>query len=71
MSFTERDANHINPLCSQLCLVPSYLGAWICLFQLIIMVIIIIIIITLGRLRRRWEDNIRMDLEEIGINATN
>ena len=25
----------------------------------------------LGRLRRRWEDNIRMDLEEIGINAGN
>ena len=24
---------------------------------------------TLGRPRRRWEDNIRMDLEEIGINA--
>ena len=23
------------------------------------------------RPRRRWEDNIRMDLEEIGINATN
>ena len=23
----------------------------------------------LGRPRRRWEDNIRMDLEEIGINA--
>ena len=23
----------------------------------------------LGRLKRRWEDNIRMDLEEIGINA--
>ena len=23
----------------------------------------------LGRSRRRWEDNIRMDLEEIGINA--
>ena len=23
----------------------------------------------LGRRRRRWEDNIRMDLEEIGINA--
>ena len=23
----------------------------------------------LGRLRRRWEDNIRMDLEEIGINV--
>ena len=23
----------------------------------------------LWRLRRRWEDNIRMDLEEIGINA--
>ena len=23
----------------------------------------------LGRNRRRWEDNIRMDLEEIGINA--
>ena len=22
-----------------------------------------------GRPRRRWEDNIRMDLEEIGINA--
>ena len=22
-----------------------------------------------GRSRRRWEDNIRMDLEEIGINA--
>ena len=22
-----------------------------------------------GRLRRRWEDNIRMDLKEIGINA--
>ena len=25
----------------------------------------------LGRTRRRWEDNIRMDLEEIGINAGN
>ena len=25
----------------------------------------------LGSLRRRWEDNIRMDLEEIGINAGN
>ena len=25
----------------------------------------------LGRLRRRWEDNIRMDIEEIGINAGN
>ena len=25
----------------------------------------------LGRLRRRWEDNIRMDFEEIGINAGN
>ena len=25
----------------------------------------------LGRLRRIWEDNIRMDLEEIGINAGN
>ena len=24
---------------------------------------------TLWRPRRRWEDNIRMDLEEIGINA--
>ena len=24
---------------------------------------------SLGRPRRRWEDNIRMDLEEIGINA--
>jgi hypothetical protein len=24
---------------------------------------------SLGRLRRRWEDNIRMDLKEIGINA--
>ena len=24
-----------------------------------------------GRLRRRWDDNIRMDLEEIGINAGN
>ena len=22
-----------------------------------------------GRSRRKWEDNIRMDLEEIGINA--
>ena len=27
--------------------------------------------IPLGRLSRRWEDNIRMDLEEIGINAGN
>ena len=26
---------------------------------------------TLGRPRRRWEDNIRMNLEEIGINAGN
>ena len=26
---------------------------------------------TLGRPRRRWEDNIRIDLEEIGINAGN
>ena len=25
----------------------------------------------LGRPRRRWEDNIRMDLKEIGINARN
>ena len=25
----------------------------------------------LGRPRRRWEDSIRMDLEEIGINAGN
>ena len=25
----------------------------------------------LGRPRRRWEDNIRMELEEIGINAGN
>ena len=25
----------------------------------------------LGRPRRRWEDNIRMDLEEIGISACN
>ena len=26
---------------------------------------------SLGKPRRRWEDNIRMDLEEIGINARN
>ena len=26
---------------------------------------------TLGRPRRRWEDKIRMDLEETGINASN
>ena len=26
---------------------------------------------TLGRPRRRWEDNIRLDLKEIGINAGN
>ena len=25
----------------------------------------------LGRIRRRWEDNIRMDLKEMGFNATN
>ena len=25
----------------------------------------------LGRPRRRWEDNIRIDLEEIGINSGN
>ena len=25
----------------------------------------------LGRFRRKWEDNIKMDLEEIGINAGN
>ena len=25
----------------------------------------------MGRPRRRWEDNSRMDLEEIGINAGN
>ena len=25
----------------------------------------------LGRSRRRWEDNIRMDLKEIGVNAGN
>ena len=25
----------------------------------------------MGRPRRRWEDNIRMDLEEMGINAGN
>ena len=27
--------------------------------------------IPLGRPRRRWEDNIKMDLEKIGINAGN
>ena len=27
--------------------------------------------ILFGKPRRRWEDNIRMDLEEIGINAGN
>ena len=27
--------------------------------------------IPLGRPRRRWEENIRIDLEEIGINAGN
>ena len=26
---------------------------------------------SLGRPLRRWEDNIRMDLEEIGVNAGN
>ena len=26
---------------------------------------------SLGRPRRRWEDNIRMDLQEIGISAEN
>jgi hypothetical protein len=25
----------------------------------------------LGRPRRRWEDNIKLDLREIGINGTN
>ena len=30
-----------------------------------------IVKIPLGRLRRRWEDNIRMDLKEIGIDAGN
>ena len=25
----------------------------------------------MGRTRRRWEDNIRIDLEEVGINAVN
>ena len=25
----------------------------------------------LGRPRRRWEDNLRLDLEEIGVNAGN
>jgi hypothetical protein len=25
----------------------------------------------LGRLRRRWEDNIKMDLREIGIDGAN
>ena len=29
------------------------------------------IICPLGRPRRRWEDNIRVDLEEIGINVGN
>ena len=27
--------------------------------------------IPLGRLRRRWEDNTRMDLKEIGLNTRN
>ena len=27
--------------------------------------------IHLGRLRRRWKDNFRMDLKEIGINTRN
>ena len=27
--------------------------------------------LSIGRPRRRWEDNIRMDVEEIGINAGN
>ena len=25
----------------------------------------------LGRIRRRWRDNIRMDLKEVGINTRN
>ena len=29
------------------------------------------LILSLGRPRRRWKDNTRMDLEEIGINAGN
>jgi hypothetical protein len=27
--------------------------------------------IPLGRRRRRWDDNIKMDLREVGINGTN
>ena len=26
---------------------------------------------SLGRPRRKWEDNVRMDLKEIGVNARN
>jgi hypothetical protein len=26
---------------------------------------------TLGKLRRRWEDNIRMDLKKMGVNTRN
>ena len=29
------------------------------------------ILYSIGKTRRKWEDNIRMDLEEIGINAGN
>ena len=35
------------------------------------MIVIIFTYRPLGPPRRRWEDNIRMDLEEIGINAGN
>ena len=41
------------------------------LIRVIISYIIIIIIITTESILYRWEDNIRMDLEEIGINAGN
>ena len=35
------------------------------------LIIQIYVFYTLGRPRRRWEDNIRMDLKEIGINTRN
>ena len=48
-------------------LVVVVVVVFLLLMQLIIIIIIIIIIFIAGGPRRRWENNIRMDLQEVGL----
>ena len=47
------------------------LQVYMCICVCVCVCVCLTLIRTVGRPRRKWEDNIRMDLEEIGINAGN